>query len=206
MDHRRLALLSVSDKTGIEALGRGLVETGFEILSTGGTARALESAGVPVEPVSGYTGAPEILDGRVKTLHPRIHGGILARDTEEHRADLARIGGELIDVVAVNLYPFESEVASEEAGLSDAVEQIDIGGPTLVRAAAKNFERVVAICDPADYERVLGYLREDGEVPLPVRFELSNKAFGHTAAYDAAIARALPTFDPSSGARRGGAR
>ena len=206
MDDRHLALLSVSDKRGIETLGRGLVDFGFELLSTGGTAKAIAAAGLPVTMVSDYTGAPEIMDGRVKTLHPKIHGGILARDTKEHRADLQRIRAVAIEIVVVNLYPFEATVASKGTQLYDAVEQIDIGGPCLLRAAAKNFERVTAVCDPQDYEVVLWHLARDGAVPPAIRFDLAVKAFGHTAAYDAAVFQALPQFDLETQQRRGGAR
>jgi phosphoribosylaminoimidazolecarboxamide formyltransferase/IMP cyclohydrolase len=204
MDHKRLALLSVSDKRGIETLARGLVDFGFEILSTGGTAKAIAAAGLPVTMVSDYTGAPEIMDGRVKTLHPKIHGGILARDTEEHLADLKRIRASVIEIVVVNLYPFQATVAVKTVKLPEAVEQIDIGGPCLLRAAAKNFERVAAVCDPQDYEAVLWHLARDGAVPAPLRFDLAVKAFGHTADYDAAVFRTLPQFDLASQTRRGG--
>jgi phosphoribosylaminoimidazolecarboxamide formyltransferase/IMP cyclohydrolase len=203
MNHRKLALLSVSDKRGIESLGRGLVDLGFDLLSTGGTERALAEAGVPVKKVSDHTGAPEVMDGRVKTLHPIIHGGILARDTEAHLADLRRIGASLIDLAVVNLYPFEQTAADPAVPLPELVEQIDIGGPCLLRAAAKNFERVAVVCDPGDYENVLWHLARDGGIPLPLRFELAVKAFRHTAAYDLAIGEVLPRFDALSGARRG---
>jgi len=206
MDDRRLALLSVSDKRGIETLGRGLVDFGFELLSTGGTANAIGAAGLPVTLVSDYTGAPEIMDGRVKTLHPKIHGGILARNTKEHLSDLKRIRASVIELVVVNLYPFEATAATKTTRLSDAVEQIDIGGPCLLRAAAKNFERVTAVCDPQDYENVLWHLARDGAIPASVRFELAVKAFGHTAAYDAAVFRMLPQFDLATQQRRGGHR
>jgi phosphoribosylaminoimidazolecarboxamide formyltransferase/IMP cyclohydrolase len=206
MDDRRLALLSVSDKRGIETLARGLVDFGFNLLSTGGTAKALAAAGLPVTMVSDYTGAPEIMDGRVKTLHPKIHGGILARNTESHLADLRRIHASAIELVVVNLYPFEATVASRTVQLPEAVEQIDIGGPCLLRAAAKNFERVTAICDPQDYEVVLWHLARDGAVPPAIRFDLAVKAFGHTASYDAAVFQTLPQFDLATRQRRGGAR
>ncbi len=204
MRDAKYALLSVSDKKGIETLGRGLVDLGFEILSTGGTAAALASAGLPITKVADYTGAPEVLNGRVKTLHPLIHGGILARDTEEHIADLDRIKGAFIDFVVVNLYPFERTAAVRSTPLPELVEQIDIGGPCLLRAASKNFERVTVVCDPGEYENVLWYLARDGEVPLKVRFDLAVKAFAHTAAYDAVICETLPEFDFESGKRRGG--
>jgi phosphoribosylaminoimidazolecarboxamide formyltransferase/IMP cyclohydrolase len=206
MSDRRLALLSVSDKRGIETLARGLVDLGFEILSTGGTARAIGAAGVPITKVSDHTGSPEIMQGRVKTLHPKIHGGILARDTDDHLADLDRIGARPIDLVAVNLYPFERTAASAAAKLPEVVEQIDIGGPCLLRAAAKNFERVAVVCDPQDYETVLWHLAEEGRVPDDRRFQLALKAFAHTAAYDAAIARELPGYDLVTGDKRGGSR
>ncbi|MDJ0765597.1 MAG: hypothetical protein QNJ97_21625 [Myxococcota bacterium] len=206
MRENRYALLSVSDKTGIEIMGRGLVDLGFEILSTGGTAKALASAGLPIVRVSDYTGFPEMLGGRVKTLHPRIHGGILARDTDAHVEDLEKMKATFIDVVVVNLYPFERTAASPDASLSDLVEQIDIGGPCLLRAAAKNFERVTVVCDPKQYEDILWHLAREGEVPRETRFELAQKAFGHTAAYDAMIVRTLPEFDCTTGARQGGGK
>jgi phosphoribosylaminoimidazolecarboxamide formyltransferase/IMP cyclohydrolase len=206
MDDRRLALLSVSDKRGIETLARGLVDFGFDLLSTGGTAKAIAAAGLPVTMVSDYTGAPEVMDGRVKTLHPKIHGGILARDTKEHLDDLRRIRATLIDLVVVNLYPFEATVASRSTLLPEAVEQIDIGGPCLLRAAAKNFERVTAVCDPHDYETLLWHLARDGAVPPALRFDLAVKAFGHTAAYDTAVFQTLPQFDLATHERRGGRR
>jgi len=202
MNHRKLALISVSDKRGIESLGRGLVDLGFDLLSTGGTERALSRAGVPVTMVSAHTGAPEVMDGRVKTLHPVIHGGILARNTEAHLADLERIGASLIDLVVVNLYPFEQTAANPATPLGELVEQIDIGGPCLLRAAAKTFERVCVVCDPADYENVLWHLAESGEVPVEVRFDLAIKAFRHTAAYDLSIGGILPGFDVDTGVRR----
>jgi phosphoribosylaminoimidazolecarboxamide formyltransferase/IMP cyclohydrolase len=194
--------LSVSDKKGVELLGRGLVDLGFDILSTGGTARALTQAGVPLTKVSDYTGYPEILDGRVKTLHPRIHGGILARENEEHLEDMARIEAAFIDLVSVNLYPFSRTAAVPGVELAELVENIDIGGPCLLRAAAKNFERVTVVCDPRDYENVLWHLAHDGEVPRHVRFELALKAFRHTAAYDDSISSTLPEFDVTEGQRK----
>ncbi len=206
MRERRCALLSVSNKTGIENLGRGLVDLGFEVLSTGGTAAALTEAGLPLTTVSDFTGSPEILDGRVKTLHPRIHGGILARDTESHIEDLARIQGSLISLVVVNLYPFERTAAVQTTALPELVEQIDIGGPCLLRAAAKNFERVTVVCDPKQYEDILWHLAHDGEVPYNMRFELAIKAFQHTASYDRMITETLPEFDLVSEKRRGGTR
>lgn len=205
MSDRRYALLSVSDKTGIETIGRGLVDFGFEILSTGGTASSLSAAGLPVTKVSEFTGFPEILNGRVKTLHPRIHGGILARDTEAHLEDLEKVDGAFIDLVVVNLYPFEKTAALDSIELPDLIEQIDIGGPCLLRAAAKNFERVTVVSDPRDYENVLWHLSHEGEVPAHKRYELAKKAFAHTAAYDTTISKTLPEFDVETG-KRGGSR
>ncbi len=182
------ALISVSDKTGIEDFARALEQRGVEILSTGGTARLLREAGVPVREVSDYTGFPEIMDGRVKTLNPKVHGGILAR--RDHEGDLAQMrehGIEPIDMVVVNLYPFREAVAREGCTLDDAIENIDIGGPCMVRAAAKNHHFVTVIVDPADYRMVLDAL-DAGALDEGRRRALAVKAFAHTAAYDGAIA------------------
>jgi phosphoribosylaminoimidazolecarboxamide formyltransferase/IMP cyclohydrolase len=184
------ALVSVSDKRGILDLGKRLAKLGVEILSTGGTARALREAGVPVKDVSDFTGFPEMLDGRVKTLHPRVHGGILGRPTDEHRKQMREHGIDAIDLVVVNLYPFRETVA-RGASFEDVIENIDIGGPAMVRSAAKNHERVTVVVDPADYDRVLGQIESTGELPQAMRFELCRKAFAHTAAYDGAIASHL---------------
>ncbi len=178
------ALLSVSDKRGLVEFARGLVELGLELVASGGTARALSAAGLPVTPVAEVTGFPEVLGGRVKTLHPAVHAGVLAR--EDQLDELARLGLAPFDLVAVNLYPFEAAVA-EGRPEPEAIEAIDIGGPALLRAAAKNFARVYAVVDPADYPRVLAALA-GGEDALALRRELAKKAFLHTAAYDAAIA------------------
>jgi phosphoribosylaminoimidazolecarboxamide formyltransferase/IMP cyclohydrolase len=185
----RRALVSVFDKTGLEELGRGLARLGIEILSTGGTLGFLQERGIPVIGVSDATGFPEILEGRVKTLHPKIHGGILAnRAVPEHLEIIARHGIERIDLVVVNLYPFSATVA-QGASFEDTVEMIDVGGPTMVRAAAKNFAGVAVVVEPGDYPRLLAALEEgDGTVPEPLRRELALKAFRHTAEYDAAIA------------------
>ncbi|MEK6606355.1 MAG: bifunctional phosphoribosylaminoimidazolecarboxamide formyltransferase/IMP cyclohydrolase [Myxococcota bacterium] len=191
MTTQRRALFSVSDKRGIVELGRALRRLGFEILSTGGTARALAGGDVPVVDVSAYTAFPEILDGRVKTLHPRIHAGILARPTREHLAEVERHGIGLIELVVVNLYPFRETVARPGATFEDAIEQIDVGGPTMVRAAAKNWERVGVVVEPADYDAVAGELERRGELSDATRRALSGKAFAHTAAYDGAIANWL---------------
>jgi phosphoribosylaminoimidazolecarboxamide formyltransferase/IMP cyclohydrolase len=190
------ALVSVSDKTGLEALGRGLVELGAELYSTGGTQRALEAAGVPVQAVSELTGFPEILEGRVKTLHPAIHGGILARrDVASDLAELDQHGLSPLDLVAVNLYPFEKTVAQPGTGLAQALEQIDIGGPTLLRAAAKNYPAVLPVCDPADYGMVLEVLRQPSGPDEAFRRRLAAKAFRHVAVYDAFIAAYLDAGD-----------
>jgi phosphoribosylaminoimidazolecarboxamide formyltransferase/IMP cyclohydrolase len=178
------ALVSVSDKTGVVELCKQLVQGGVTILSTGGTARALRDAGVPVTDVSEYTGSPEIMDGRVKTLHPRVHGGILMRDLPADRDDLARIGGAPIDLVIVNLYPFEATVA-RGAAHAEVVENIDIGGPCMIRASAKNHARVTVVVDPRDYARVAALARTGTDLAL--RTELAAKAYAHTAGYDAAI-------------------
>lgn len=186
------ALLSVSDKTGLSEFGRALVDRGFELVSTGGTARALLSAGLPVTEVAQVTGFAEMLDGRVKTLHPAIHGGILARRSRpEDLEAIARHGIRPIDLVVVNLYPFVRTAARADVGFDDLVEQIDIGGPSLLRAAAKNFRDVTVVVSPDDYGRVIEHL----DLPVPsaaeFRFLLARKAFAHTAEYDAAIAAEL---------------
>jgi len=183
------ALLSVSDKQGLIEFAAGLRELGIRLLSTGGTGRALEEAGIEFTPVSQHTGFPEILDGRVKTLHPRIHGGILARhDDPEHRATLEKHGIPPIGLVVVNLYPFARTIRRPDVSVEEAIENIDIGGPTLIRAAAKNHATVTVVVDPADYPAVLEELRgNDGETALETRSRLARKAFRHTAVYDAAI-------------------
>jgi phosphoribosylaminoimidazolecarboxamide formyltransferase/IMP cyclohydrolase len=189
----RRALISVSDKTGVVDFARGLRELGFEILSTGGTARALQDAGVPVTPVEQVTGFPEMMEGRVKTLHPAVHGGLLAdRSKPEHMDQLAGAGYAPIDLVAVNLYPFAATVAKPGCTLEDAIENIDIGGPSMIRSAAKNHAAVTVLTAPEDYLAVLAELRSnDGETKLETRRRLAQKAYAHTAAYDAAIARYL---------------
>src|SRR5213596_3196601 len=159
------ALVSVSDKRGVVEFARGLAALGFDILSTGGTAKLLAEAGVRVRQVSDYTGFPEMLDGRVKTLHPKVHGGLLGRTEDaKHRAAMAAAGIDPIELLAVNLYPFESTVADPDCPLEDAVENIDIGGPAMLRAAAKNYGSVAAIVDPADYPQVLTEIRTQGKV------------------------------------------
>ncbi|MFQ6059093.1 MAG: bifunctional phosphoribosylaminoimidazolecarboxamide formyltransferase/IMP cyclohydrolase [Anaerolineae bacterium] len=185
------ALLSVSDKRGIVELAQGLRELGVELISTGGTARVLREAGLDVCTVEDVTAFPEILDGRVKTLHPAIHAAILARRQPQHLAQLAAQGITPIDLVVVNLYPFAATVAQPETTLAQAVEQIDIGGVALLRAAAKNFAHVTVVVDPADYAGLLAELRQKGDTSLETRQRLALKAFAHTAAYDAAISRYL---------------
>ncbi|HLI31759.1 MAG TPA: bifunctional phosphoribosylaminoimidazolecarboxamide formyltransferase/IMP cyclohydrolase [Solirubrobacteraceae bacterium] len=187
----RRALISVHDKSSLIELARGLRELGVEILSTGGTARALQEAAVPARSVSDYTGFPEIMGGRVKTLHPRILGGLLERrDNEADRAEAKSEGIEPIDLLCVNLYPFEATVAGGRATMAEAIENIDIGGPTMIRAAAKNHRDVVVIVDPADYQEVLEELRYcGGRLPEATRLRLAARAFAYTARYDAAIYR-----------------
>jgi phosphoribosylaminoimidazolecarboxamide formyltransferase/IMP cyclohydrolase len=190
------AILSVSDKAGLAQFGRGLADLGVEIYSTGGTKRTLEGHGVPANAVSELTGFPEILDGRVKTLHPAIHSGILARRGRSGDMDeVGRHGLGLIDLVAVNLYPFEQTIAQEDTTLAEALEQIDIGGPTLLRAAAKNFPDVLPLCDPADYGAALDGLRVPSGPDEIFRRRLAAKAFRHVAVYDALIASYLGAGD-----------
>lgn len=187
------ALLSVSDKSGLAAFGKALADMGYEILSTGGTAQALEKEGVPVTQVSAVTGFPEMMDGRVKTLHPMIHGGILARPIPSHIQEAQAHGIEMIDIVAVNLYPFRETIAKEGVTRAEAVEQIDIGGPAMVRSAAKNHERVAVVVEPGDYAQVAEELKNTGAVSQKTRERLAAKAFRHTAEYDACIADFLET-------------
>ena len=184
---RPRALLSVSDKTGLVEFARQLDAAGVELIASGGTARAISAAGVPVHPVEEVTGFPEILGGRVKTLHPAIHGGILARRVEHHLADLAQHHITPIDLVVVNLYPFEETVAQPNVTLATAIEEIDIGGVALLRAAAKNYESVTVVCDPDDYAEVASSFANGGTSTM-LRKQLALKAFRHTAGYDSAIA------------------
>ena len=190
----RYALISVSDKTGVVALARRLSALGIRILSTGGTAQLLARDGVPVIEVSQQTGFPEIMDGRVKTLHPRIHGGLLGRLDRD--ADLMALHGiAAIDFLVVNLYPFERAVAQPGCTLQEAIENIDVGGPAMIRAGAKNHKRVTVLVDPVDYEAFAQELEQDGAVPAQRRFQLAAKAFAHTARYDSAIAGYLSAID-----------
>ena len=192
------ALLSVSDKTGIVDFARALHEADVRLLSTGGTARLLAEAGLPVTEVAEVTGSPEMLDGRVKTLHPRIHGGLLARrDVPAHMAALREHGIAAIDLLVVNLYPFAQAIARADCTLDEAIENIDIGGPAMLRAAAKNWDSVAVVSDPADYARVLDELRAGG-VQRTTRFMLAKKVFVHTAAYDGMIASYLGALAPGA--------
>jgi len=185
------AILSVWDKTGLVELARPLAESGVTLFASGGTARALAAAKVPVRDVQELTGSPEILGGRVKTLHPAVHAGILSRRTGEDRQQLASLGWGEIDLVVVNLYPFEQTIANPEVSLNEAIEQIDIGGVALLRAAAKNLQHVTVLCDPSDYAPFLDEVRACGQVSLDSRKRLAVKAFSRTAAYDVAISSYL---------------
>jgi phosphoribosylaminoimidazolecarboxamide formyltransferase/IMP cyclohydrolase len=188
----RRAILSVSDKTGLVSFGRALAERGFELVSTGGTAKALAEAGLPVVNVSDVTGFPEMMDGRVKTLHPKIHGGILARrHYPEDLALAAEHGIGMVDLVVVNLYPFVETAAKPGIHFDDLIEQIDIGGPSLVRAAAKNFKDVLIVVSPKDYDEVVAELDRTDGPSVAFRFELARRAFAHTGSYDTAIASTL---------------
>ncbi|MGE5586879.1 MAG: bifunctional phosphoribosylaminoimidazolecarboxamide formyltransferase/IMP cyclohydrolase [Clostridia bacterium] len=190
MEARR-AIISVHDKTGVVEFAKALTGLGYEIVSTGGTAAVLEGAGVAVTRVSDVTGFPEILGGRVKTLHPAVHAGILARRTPGHEDELRKLGIGFVDIVAVNLYPFVETVTKPDVTLEDAVENIDIGGPTMVRAAAKNFERVTVVTDPTKYAEVVSELQSLGEVSPHTRMRLAAEAFRHTSEYDRAVAEFL---------------
>lgn len=180
------AILSVHNKTGLIEFARALNALGWKLLASGGSAKMLRENGIPVTEVADYTGSPEILGGRVKTLHPAIHGGLLARPTEGDRQQLLDLGWDFIDLAAANLYPFEETIAKPGATYVDAIENIDIGGVTLIRAAAKNHERVTLVCDPADYTAVLEELRSGG-ISTKTRARLAVKGFAATAHYDTAI-------------------
>jgi phosphoribosylaminoimidazolecarboxamide formyltransferase/IMP cyclohydrolase len=186
-----IALLSVSNKRGVTDFAATLADLGWKLVASGGTGQAIADAGLEVTDVAEFTGAPEMLGGRVKTLHPAIHGGILSRPTAEDRTELKTHGLSEIDLVVCNLYPFQETVAQPDVTLAQAIEKIDIGGVTLLRAAAKNFKRVTVICDPADFDAVAGELKVNGAVSAELRAELARKAFSHTAQYDAAITNYL---------------
>ncbi len=194
------ALISVSDKAGIIELAQGLNQLGIAILSTGGTAKLLQEEGIPVTEVSNYTGFPEMLDGRVKTLHPKIHGGILARrNLPEHMLALESAAIPTIDLVIINLYPFSETIAEPNCSIENAIENIDIGGPTLIRAAAKNYQHVTIVTNPDDYEMLLSEIKSnDGTIGLEHRFRLAQKAFSHTASYDSAISNYLTAIDSNN--------
>lgn len=182
------ALISVSDKSGVVQFAKKIADKGVEILSTGGTAKELKAAGISVIDVSDYTGFPEMMDGRVKTLHPKIHGGLLAlRDNEEHMKEADQNEVKMIDMVVVNLYPFEKTVESKDVSEEEAIENIDIGGPSMLRSAAKNFRFVTVVCDPADYDEVAEKIESDGDTDLEMRKKLARKVFTKTSRYDSAI-------------------
>ena len=190
------ALISVTDKSGIVAFARELIRLDFEILSTGGTAKTLKAAGLPVTEVSAYTGFPEILDGRVKTLQPKIHGGLLGRRQDpRHREQMRALDIEPIDLLVVNLYAFEKTVAKPGCTLEEAIENIDIGGPALLRAAAKNYPEVTVLTDPNDYPQVLQELKTNGRTSPATRFYLAKKVFALTHRYDGAISQYLNSMD-----------
>jgi len=190
------ALISLTDKSGIEGFASELTKLNIELLSTGGTAKKLRDAGLAVMDVSEFTGFPEMLDGRVKTLHPKVHGGILnQRENKKHQVQCAEHGLENIDLIAVNLYEFEKTIADPECALVSPIENIDIGGPTMLRAAAKNFNDVTVIVDPADYPQVIKEIKETGNTALKTRFKLAAKVFALTSMYDTAISKWLGKVD-----------
>ena len=190
MSKIRRAIISVSNKKGIVEFAKALHAMGIEILSTGGTAKSLRDAGVPVKDVSEHTGSPEMLDGRVKTLHPRVHGGLLSRrDNPKDMEEIKKHGIDTIDMVIVNLYPFEETIAKPGVTFNEAIENIDIGGPAMLRSASKNFKDVVVIVDPTDYEKVISEMKSrDGDLAQETRLELAKKVFRHTSRYDSVIA------------------
>ncbi len=192
MNSIKRALISVSDKTGLLGLVKGLHQLNVEIISTGGTARTIQEAGVPVQEISSFTGFPEIMNGRVKTLHPKVHGGLLGiRDNPDHRRQMAENGIEPIDMVVVNLYPFEATASKAGVSFEEIIENIDIGGPSMVRSAAKNFQDVAIVVSPADYEEVLSEMANGTGLSLSTRFRLARKAYELTAKYDSSISACL---------------
>jgi phosphoribosylaminoimidazolecarboxamide formyltransferase / IMP cyclohydrolase len=193
------ALISLTDKSGIENFARELETLGIEILSTGGSAKKMRDQGIKVKDVADFTGFPEMLDGRVKTLHPKVHGGILAqRDNPAHQAQMRDQGLQPIDIIAVNLYEFDKATADPACTIDHAIENIDIGGPTMLRAAAKNFRDVTVIVDPADYPQVISELKATGNTTLKTRFRLARKVFGLTSTYDTLIVNWLDRVDIES--------
>ena len=185
----RRAVISVSNKKGVVELAKELHTMGVELLSTGGTAKALRDAGVPVRDVSDYTGFPEMLDGRVKTLHPKVHGGLLSRrNNPKDMEEIKKHGIDTIDMVVVNLYPFEETVSKPRVSFEDAIENIDIGGPTMLRSASKNFQDVAVLVDPSDYGKVIQEMKDlKGDLSYKTRLQLAQKVFGHTSRYDSII-------------------
>lgn len=190
MSKIKRAIISVSNKDGIIEFAKELNSMGIEILSTGGTAKTLREAGLPVKEVSEHTGSPEMLDGRVKTLHPRIHGGLLSRrDNPKDMDEIRKYGIDTIDMVVVNLYPFEETISKQGVSFAEAIENIDIGGPAMLRSASKNFKDVAVIVDPSDYEKIIRELKDqNGDLTYKTRLELAKKVFGHTSRYDGLIA------------------
>ncbi len=204
MNKIQRALISLTDKSGIEGFAKELQGLGVEILSTGGTAKKMRESGVSVKDVSEFTGFPEMLDGRVKTLHPKVHGGILAqRDNSEHLAQMEANNLEFVDLIAVNLYDFDKAVSDQACTVAHAIENIDIGGPTMLRAAAKNFQDVTVLVDPADYPTVIAEIKETGNTTLKTRFRLMVKVFELTSKYDTAIAAWLGKVDVDADAHFG---
>ena len=200
---KKRALISVSDKTGVVEFAKDLVSLGYEIISTGGTAKTLTTAGVPNIGISDITGFPECLDGRVKTLHPAVHAGLLARrDVPEHMQQLEKLNINTIDIVVVNLYPFKQTILKEGTTLEEAIENIDIGGPTMLRSAAKNYRDVCVVVDPADYNEVVSRL-QDGKLTVDYKFGLMYKVFQHTAVYDTMIYVLRSSCSPSGLNRTG---
>ena len=199
MNRMQRALISLTDKAGIEEFARQLQDLGIEILSTGGTAKRMRENGIAVKDVSEFTGFPEMLDGRVKTLHPKVHGGILfLRGNSSHEEQMEAQGLQQIDLVAVNLYAFDKATSDPNCTVANAIENIDIGGPTMLRAAAKNFQYVTVIVDPADYPQVISEIRERGNTTLVTRFRLAVKVFQLTSKYDTAIAAWLARVDTAT--------
>jgi len=190
MSKIKRAIMSVSNKKSVVEFAKELHTFGIEILSTGGTAKALRDAGIPVKDVSEHTGSPEMLDGRVKTLHPKIHGGLLSRrDNPKDMEEIRKYGIDIIDMVVVNLYPFEETISTPGVTFAEAIENIDIGGPAMLRSASKNFQNVVVIVDPSDYERIITEMKGlNGDLSYKTRLELAKKVFRHTSRYDTIIA------------------
>jgi len=200
----RRAVISVSNKKGVVELAKELHTMGVELLSTGGTAKALRDAGVPVRDVSDYTGFPEMLDGRVKTLHPKVHGGLLSRrNNPKDMEEIKKHGIDTIDMVVVNLYPFEETVSKPGVSFEDAIENIDIGGPTMLRSASKNFQDVAVLIDPSDYEKVIQEIKDlKGDLSYKTRLQLAKKVFGHTSRYDTIITEYLTKIIEDTGDKK----